>query len=147
MPRNPQLGRMASTYIEETISTESPLGLVARIFEMASLEIARARASLAASDPVGKGMAVHQASRCLSLLQCNLRMDEGGEVARNLDRLYTYLLNRLTLAHLNNDDSIFAEIGGHLSEMGGAWRQAANQQRQEEAPGAPQPEPALAATT
>jgi flagellar protein FliS len=116
----------ASTYIREGIFNETPLGLVARIYEIASWQIARARTAMAEGDFAAKGAAVGRVSRCLSLLQTSLDKERGGEVAHNLDRLYTYLANRLSQAHVKNDDATFAELARHLTDLGGAWRQAAD---------------------
>lgn len=136
--------QVALAYVEEAASNESRLSLIARLYEMASLQIARAQAGMAAGDPTAKGMAVHRASSCIGLLQRNLDMQRGGDVARNLDRLYTYFLARLTHAHLNNDAEALTEIAGHLSELGGAWRTVAGRQEQPAAEGARQPEAATA---
>jgi flagellar protein FliS len=126
----------ASSYNEQEILNESPLARVARIYDMAGVEIARARTSLAGGKPAVKGAAVARAVRCISLLQSSLNMREGGEVARNLDRLYAYLLRRLMVAHVQNDDAALAEVGRHLSELGSAWRKVADDERSVETAGA-----------
>jgi len=115
----------AAAYKQQDIRSESPLALVASVYELVSSEIGKARAALAARDWATKGRAVHVAGRGLSLLQCSLNVEEGGDVAHNLDRVYAYLLVRLSAAHLANDDSIFAEIADHVKELGSAWRAAA----------------------
>ena len=126
----------ALAYIEEAATSESRLSLIARLYEMAGLQIARAQAAMAAGDAMAKGMAVHRASGCIGLLQRSLDMKQGGDVAKNLDRLYTYFLARLTEAHLNNDAEALTELSGHLSELGGAWRTVADRQEQPAAEGA-----------
>ena len=137
----------ALAYIEEAASSESRLSLIARLYEMAQLQVARAQAGLAAGDPMAKGMAVHRASSCIGLLQRNLDMRRGGDVARNLDRLYTYFLARLTEAHLNHDGEALTEISNHLSELGAAWRTVADRQEGPAAEGARQAEGATAAVS
>ena len=121
--------RVASSYARQDIVSSAPLGLVARLYELAIGELARARVALATRNWAAKGAAVRRAGEYLSLLQCSLSRDEGGDVAANLDRLYTYMLVRLSEAHLNNDDVGFEEIGRHLTELGAAWRQAAERER------------------
>jgi flagellin-specific chaperone FliS len=49
-------------------------------------------------------------------------MERGGDVARNFDRVYSYLLARLMHAHARNDEEAFAEIAKHLGELASAWR-------------------------
>jgi len=118
-----------SSYNEQEILNESAVALIARVYDMAGVEIARARANLAGGTPAGKGAAVSRAVWCISLLQSSLNMRAGGEVARNLDRLYTYLLRCLMTAHVQNDDAALAEVAGHLSELGSAWRKVADDER------------------
>jgi len=117
--------RAATNYQRQEILSESPTALVARLYDMAGLEVARAQAAAAQGEWAVKGKAVHRASLCISQLQCTLNLEEGGEVARNLDRLYDYLNRRLTEAHLTNDGAIFGEVAQHLSELGAAWRDVA----------------------
>jgi flagellar protein FliS len=119
-------GRAAQTYLEHELQNVDPLSLVARLYEMAALEVARARAALVTGSPAAMGTAVRRAIDCISLLQSSLDMDQGGEVARNLDRLYAYLLRRLSQAHVGNDDAALAEVGGHLTDLGRAWREVAS---------------------
>lgn len=136
--------RVASSYARQDIVSSAPLGLVARLYELTIVELARARAALAARNWAAKGAAVRRVGEYLSLLQCSLSREEGGEVAANLDRLYTYMLVRLSEAHVNNDDGGFDEIGRHLTELGAAWRQAAERERSPDPVGAAS-EPATAA--
>ena len=56
-----------------------------------------------------------RASRAIELLQSTLNMEEGGEIARNLDRLYTYFQFTLTEAHMNNDVPRFFQLSRHLN--------------------------------
>jgi flagellar protein FliS len=115
----------ASAYAEQEILAESPLARVGRLYDMAGLEISRARAAIAAGDLQAKGRAVDRALRCISVLHASLDMQAGGEVARNLDRLYAYMLRRIVEASLRNDEAPLLEIAGHLSELGSAWRSIA----------------------
>jgi flagellar protein FliS len=138
MPAPSQSGHAITSYQRQDVLSETPLELIARLYDMARLETARAQAALAKRQWGAKGMAVHRAGGCLSLLQCSLNLDSGGEVAKNLDRLYTYMMRRLSEAHLANDATIFQEIVDHLTELGAAWREAARKQQSPAA--APEPE-------
>ena len=76
-----------------------------------------------------EALSVRRVGEYVSLLQCSLSIEDGGDIAANLDRIYTYLLVRLSEAHVGNDDAKFKEIGHHLTELGSAWRQAAYSRR------------------
>ena len=118
-------GRAASAYLEQDIRTADPVTLVSRVFEIALLHVARARTALASRQMAAKGTAVQRVVRCLTLLEASLDVERGGEVAANMDRLYAYLMRRITEGHLRNDDAAFAEVATHLGELGAAWREAA----------------------
>lgn len=127
-------GNAAQAYLEQEIRSASPLALVAQVYDIAAQQIARARAGLAANDPAAKGVAVSRALRAIGHLQATLDMERGGEVARNLDRIYGYWSVRLTEANLHGDDAAFVEVLRHVRDLGSAWREAA--QRRHAAPGA-----------
>ncbi len=116
--------KRASAYLEQEIMSEGPVARIARVYDMARHEVTRARASLTAGDLASKGRAVTRACRCIALLQSSIDREQGEEVGANLDRLYTYLLARLSEAHVNNDGEKFDEVAGHLAELGAAWRDA-----------------------
>lgn len=128
----------AEAYRDHDVLTADPLSLVARAYEAALRHLARARTALAAGDLAAKGAAVARASDCLGLLRGALDMERGGEIARNLDRLYEYFSRRLLEGHALNRDEAFAEVFGHLRELGETWRRAAASTRSvEPAPGRP----------
>jgi flagellar protein FliS len=128
-------GHAASRYNEQDIRAAEPMDLVVRIYEIACQSVNRARAALGSRDWAAKGKAVNQASRSIALLQATLDRDRGGEVASNLDRLYTYFQLGLSEAHLNNDDRKFGEIADHINQLLDAWRTASRQRQKDE--GAP----------
>ena len=117
-------GHAASAYLEQDIRTADPVTLVARVLEIALVQLSRARAALASKQMSAKGMAVQRTARCLSLLQASLDKERGGAAASNMDRLYEYLQRRLGEGHRRNDDAALAEIAKHLGELGSAWREA-----------------------
>lgn len=115
----------AEAYREQDVLTADPLSLVARAYDAALGHLARARAALASGDLAAKGAAVARVGDCLALLRGALDMERGGQIARNLDRLYDYFSRRLLEGHARNRDEAFAEVFGHLKELGEAWRRAA----------------------
>jgi flagellar protein FliS len=126
-----QRATAASAYLEQDVRTADPLRLVVMIYDVAVAQVGQARAALSAGDPSAKARAVDRVARCLGVLQESLDMEQGADVAKNLDRLYGYLQRRLTQAHLRNDDRVFEEIAGHLQELGSAWRTAASSRARE----------------
>ena len=116
----------AIRYEEQEIRSADPVALIVKVHDIALASAARARAAIAAGDPAARGVAVNRLGRCLDLLRSSLDMEAGAEVSRDLDRLYDYLLRRVTEGHLHSDDEAFAAVATHLGEMASAWREVAS---------------------
>ena len=65
-------------------------------------------------------------------LMSALRMDVG-EIARNLYRLYDYILRRLVEANIKNDRTRVEEVLKYLESLREAWSQAIANLRKEKA--------------
>lgn len=83
-----------------------------------------------------KSVQVNKVQRILLGLQSSLDFERGGEVARNLDELYSYVIRRLVHVHAYNDVESLDEITGLVREIRDAWRTLSPQ------PGAPAATPA-----
>jgi len=123
--------RAASTYLEHDVRSADSLRLVVHALDLAVSHAARARGALGAGDMAQKGLAVNRLCGCLGLLQSSLDMERGGEVARNLDRLYAYLLRRVGEGHRRNDAAALVEVARHLEELAATWRTAAERRTAE----------------
>ena len=70
-----------------------------------------------------KGKCIARASRIVLGLQQSLDFDSGGDLAKNLDELYTYVTRRLIFANAYNDLSVLKELHGLMSELRSAWQE------------------------
>jgi flagellar protein FliS len=64
-------------------------------------------------------------------LQGSLDLDQGGEVARELDRLYVWMTDRLTDATVRQDARPIDEVIHILNMLADAWRTIASGQAPE----------------
>ncbi len=69
-----------------------------------------------------KSAQVARAQRIVTGLQSTLDFDRGGEIARNLDELYRYVMRRLVHVHAHNDLEVLDEVTGLMREIRDAWR-------------------------
>ena len=64
-------------------------------------------------------------AKAIMIIESGLRMSlnkkAGGEIATNLDALYMYMSNRLTIANIRNEPEVIAEVIGLLADLKGAW--------------------------
>ena len=70
-------------------------------------------------------IALEKATAIVEALHGCLDYERGGEIARNLDRLYTYVVFRLQRVNLTDDASICDEVVERLGELRAAWAQIA----------------------
>jgi len=63
-----------------------------------------------------------RASRIVLGLQSSLDFKKGGDLAHNLNELYSYVTRRLLHANAQNDLSALEEIRGLMSEIRQAWQ-------------------------
>jgi flagellar protein FliS len=71
----------------------------------------------------GKGLYLAKATAIVGELSSSLNMEEGGEIAGNLRRLYDYVLDRLLAANTNNDPALFDEAEKILDMLRSAWKE------------------------
>jgi len=86
-----------------------------------------ARAGLEAGNPKIKGENISKAIAIISELDCSLDREMGGSLVENLSGLYRYVLNRLTLANLRNDNRILGEVEGLLLTIKEGFSEALKQ--------------------
>ena len=124
-----QLGaRSASAYrrvgVETSVGQANPHDLVAMLFDGLLLALGSARGAMLRGDFKTKGKQILIAVRILDEgLKCGLNLQQGGELAANLDRLYNYCVVRLTQANARNDDAALAEVIGLVEPVANGWKE------------------------
>src|SRR4051812_47324679 len=121
-----------SAYREVNASTAvegaSPHKLVSLLYQTLGSEIAAARGAISRRDVVEKGRAIAKAVRIVEEgLLAPLDLKAGGDLAANLDILYRYVVERLTVANLNGDDAVLAECGRLVDTLREGWDAIASQ--------------------
>ncbi|HEX2100303.1 MAG TPA: flagellar export chaperone FliS [Candidatus Synoicihabitans sp.] len=116
----------ARAYQAQSILTASPGQLVLLMYDGVLRFLAQARAgfSLPSEDTrriAQINTALLRAQAVLAELQANLDHEAGGEIAKNLDRLYDYHVRRLLEANLRKDENIVAEVERLVRELRDGW--------------------------
>jgi flagellar protein FliS len=92
------------------------------LFDGILVAISKAKQHMISQEILEKNEAISKATLLIdSGLRAGLNLEQGGELARNLDDLYNYMLNRLMLAHLNNQPELLDEVYGLLTDIKDAW--------------------------
>jgi flagellar protein FliS len=110
--------------------TASPMMLVAMLYDKAIASLSEAIRAVEAGDVQGRWKANHRAFEIVQHLQMTLDRERGGEIARNLDRLYGLILRLLPEVNARNDAAPARQAIALLEPLRDAWRMAARERGQ-----------------
>ena len=113
----------AKVHTHSSVESASPHKLIDMLYEGAIERITQARGAMRYKQTEAKGKRINQAISIVGGLRENLNLDQGGDIAENLDSLYIYIQSLLTKAHFSNDESKLEEAVNLLIDMRDAWRQ------------------------
>jgi flagellar secretion chaperone FliS len=120
-----QAMRKAITAYAQASETVAPAQQIVLLYEGAIRRIKQAQSAVLAQRVGDRCRAVHKATAIIEGLQSCLDHERGGEIARNLDRIYTHVVFRLQRINLTNDPAICDEVIALLDQLRSAWAQLA----------------------
>lgn len=117
------------TYLETSIATASKEDLIVKIFDVLVLSSTQALEKLHHNrdDIEGIHRALLRAQRALALLMGSLDMEIGGEVARNLFRVYEFWHHELVMANMQKDPVRVERLLPNFKDYRDMWSQAVAQ--------------------
>jgi flagellar protein FliS len=95
--------------------------LIQMLFDGLIESLATARGHIEHGMINDKSKALARAGRIVVGLQGALDFEKGGEIARNLNELYSYVTRRLFHVNAHNDLAALAEVHSLMNEIRGAW--------------------------
>ena len=98
-----------------------PHRLIQMLMEGGLTRLAQARGAMERNQTALKGELVSKAIAIVGGLRQALNLEQGGELAVNLDNLYAYMTTRLMEANLKNDPAILEEVVDLLREVKTGW--------------------------
>lgn len=110
-----------SVNLQSEVFDASPHRLIQMLLDGGLSRLAQARGALERNDLSLKGELIGKAIGIVAGLREALDFEQGGEIAANLDRLYDYMMVRLSEANRHNDASILVEVADLLREVKSAW--------------------------
>ncbi len=113
--------RMLSTYRQTEVQSRTPLELVVMLYDGGLAFIHQARAAIERGDIAARRDATSRALAIVSQLQSTLNMEAGGDVARQLDELYTWVTGRLLKATADNSVEPLDEAARVLAMLRESW--------------------------
>ncbi|WP_439859064.1 flagellar export chaperone FliS [Pseudomonas sp. MBLB4136] len=99
----------------------SPHRLIQMLMEGGLTRIAQARGAMEREQIAQKGELIGKAIGIIGGLREGLDLNQGGELASNLDNLYQYMVARLLQANSRNDVALLEEVADLLREVKAGW--------------------------
>lgn len=127
MPDTPgnALGQYRTVDAYGAASAGDRVALISRLLQGAVDRLVTARGHLVRREMAAKGENLTRAVGIIEGLRVALDHDRGGDIAGNLERLYDYMVRRITEANLRNDARLLDEVVELLNEIRGGWDEAA----------------------
>ena len=116
-------------YLETSIATASKEDLIVKIFDVLIIAAQQAYDKLLddRDDITGIHKALLRAQRACSLLMGSLDMEIGGELAKNLFRVYEFWHHELVMANMQKDPVRVERLLPYFTEYRKTWAQAVSQ--------------------
>lgn len=111
-------------YRKITTETASPGDLLLQLYGAAIKNTGQAAEALTRGDVVKAHTLIMRTQDILIELQRTLDHQRGGEIAVQLDRLYTYMRGRILTANVEKDRAPLDEVCALLRQLFAAWQQA-----------------------
>jgi flagellar secretion chaperone FliS len=116
--------KQIGAYQKSDVLTADPMRLVLMCYNATIKNLKLAKTKYQEKEFEAKGKAVQKAVDVISELIMGLDYEKGGNISKNLDALYRYMIRQINLADVKEDLSGFDEVIDMLIELEDAWKQA-----------------------
>lgn len=106
---------------KSTAQEASPYQLVGMLFQKLLDNIATAKGAITQKNYAKKGTELSNAIAIIGVLEGSLDFEQGGEISANLASLYSYCVEQLLDASINNDIDKLNEVAQILIPIKSGW--------------------------
>ena len=107
--------------IQGNTEDASPHRIIQLLMESGLQRIAMAKGHIQQKRIPEKGVQIGMAISIIDGIRASLDMEQGGEMAANLESLYEYMKVTLLEANLHNDEGKLDEVAGLLVQIKSSW--------------------------
>ncbi len=122
-----------NAYRQTAVTTASREQVLIMLYEGAIKHLKKASECCQKKDLPGKGIAVGKAHDIIMELSNSLDFNVGGEIAKNLERLYMFMVEQIVQGNIHNDHTKFDHSRKLLENLLEGWRVAIAQVQQQKA--------------
>jgi flagellar protein FliS len=117
----------ANQYKQTSIKTANRGQILIMLYEAAIKNVKKASDCLDRKDLAGKGQAIVKAHDIINELTNTLDFDVGGQIAKDLERLYLFMTDQLIKANLENKKEPLQQVQRLMETLLEGWRVAVDQ--------------------
>ena len=126
--QNAQLKAYQQLDAYSSLEDARPEQVIQVMLETCLTRLAQAKGHMERGEVTAKAEQISKALGIVEGLQLSLDVEQGGELATNLNYLYDYMARTLLLANLQNNGELLDEVSGLLQEVKSGWDQIATAQ-------------------
>jgi flagellar protein FliS len=120
----------ANQYKQMSVKTANRGQLLLMLYEGAIKNVKFAALAIDKKDVAAKGLHIGKAHDIINELTATLDFEIGGEIARNLERLYNFIVEQLVKANIENSKEPLIAVQKVLETLLDGWRVAVQQVNQ-----------------
>jgi len=110
-------------YRKNDIVTADPKRLVLMCYDALITNLKLVKARYLEEEYEAKAKAITKSMNVINVLMEGLNFEKGGQIAKNLDAIYAYMLRRIIYAEAHKDLTVFDELINIAEELGSAWKE------------------------
>lgn len=117
------VNRQLMAYKTAEVGTASKVKLVIMMYDGAIRFLNECKKRMDAGDIAGRGLYISKAQRIVTELQDSLNIQQGGQIAIQLEELYTFLIHNLSKANIKGEKIYIDQSIMVLENLRDAWKQ------------------------
>ena len=125
--------RGANQYLQTQVQSRSPLELVVMLYDGAIRFLQQSAHDIRKNDLEGKRRSVDRALAIMQQLRGSLDKSQGAHIARDLERLYDYIMARISEGSRKLDTGPIDEAVRLLRTLAQAWERVAQEELKQSA--------------
>jgi flagellar secretion chaperone FliS len=117
----------ANQYKQMAITTANRGQILIMLYEKAIQNVKKATVCIDKKDIAGKGVALGKAHDIVNELMNTLDFEIGGNIARDLERLYHFMAEQLVKANIENSKACLETVQKLMETLLSGWKEAVKQ--------------------
>jgi flagellar secretion chaperone FliS len=112
-----------NAYVSNEVMTASPNKLLLMLYDGAIKNLKLSEMAMKEKNIEKANLYIQKTQNIIAEFMSTLNFNEGGEIAKGLQQLYSYMFTTLIQANLQKDLQKILEVRGYMEELRETWAQ------------------------